>query len=305
MQKRGQTSSKLTAVVVLIVAAFIILHYLFYFATQVPFNIILLINIIVTAVVGYLAISIVANELKTLLSRSSGPSRGATVATTFRYIAYIVLALVLFAIAGVSDTALLAGGTFTGLVLGLASQQTLSNVFAGLLILTARPFFVGNRITLSTWQWGFALPSYPPKFFSENLVVPGYTGIVEDIRLNYTTLKLDEGIQVRVPNSIVIQASVVDHNVQERVVRVRYDVPKPVDSESLLTILHDAVAQNEFVSPGDSVKVYIENITPTDVIVVIEAGCKGAFEAPARSSILVDIEIATSKLKQSGQDGKK
>lgn len=291
--------SRLAGAVVVLVAAAVLLSFIFYFASEIPISVLLLIKLAVALVAGYLAIGIVANQIKRGISRTSGLERGATVATAFRYIGYIGLAFVALGLVGVTGTQLLAGGAFTGLVLGLASQQTLSNVFAGLMILTSRPFLVGNRITVSTWQWGFALPSYPPKFFSDNLLIPGYTGVVEDIRLNYTTIRLDEGIRVKVPNSIVIQASVVDHNVSERVVRVRYDIAKPVDTAALASTLHDVVAKNANVSKPETVAVYFENITPTDVIVVVEALCKGAYEAPARSSILLDIEKATTELKES------
>ncbi|MDG6989218.1 MAG: mechanosensitive ion channel family protein [Nitrososphaerota archaeon] len=263
-----------------------------------PFSALLLIKIAIAVVAGYFAIGILANQIKRGISKTSGPERGATVGTAFRFIGYIALAFIVLGLAGVSGTQLLAGGTFTGLVLGLAGQQTLSNVFAGLLILTSRPFLVGNRITLSTWQWGFVVPSYPPKFFSDDLLIPGYTGVVEDIHLNYTAIRLDEGTLVKVPNSIVIQASVVDQSPSERLVRVRYDVPKPVDTALLASTLHDVVVRNDHVSKPETVKVYFENITPTDVIVVIEAFCKGAYEAPVRSSILLDIERATAELKE-------
>jgi small-conductance mechanosensitive channel len=291
--------SRLAGAVIVLVAAVVLLSFIFYFAREIPISVLLLIKLAVALVAGYLAIGIVANQIKRGISRTSGLERGATVATAFRYIGYIGLAFVALGLVGVTGTELLAGGTFTGLVLGLASQQTLSNVFAGLMILTSRPFLVGNRITVSTWQWGFELPSYPPKYFSDNLLIPGYTGVVEDIRLNYTTIRLDEGIRVKVPNSIVIQASVVDHNTSERVVRVRYDVAKPVDTAALASRLHDVVARNANVSKPETVAVYFENITPTDVIVVVEALCKGAYEAPARSSILLDIEEATTELKES------
>ncbi|MDG6904091.1 MAG: mechanosensitive ion channel family protein [Nitrososphaerota archaeon] len=295
--------SRLAGAVIVLVAAAVLLSFIFYFASEIPISVLLLLKLAVALVAGYLAIGIVANQIKRGISRTSGLERGATVATAFRYIGYIGLAFVALGLVGVTGTELLAGGTFTGLVLGLASQQTLSNVFAGLMILTSRPFLVGNRITVSTWQWGFALPSYPPKFFSDNLLIPGYTGVVEDIRLNYTTIRLDEGIQVKVPNSIVIQASVVDHNTSERVVRVRYDVAKPVDTDALASTLHDVVAKNSNVSKRETVAVYFENITPTDVIVVVEALCKGAYEAPARSSLLLDIEKATTELKESQKKG--
>lgn len=294
-------SSTLAQAIILILAAIIGLYYLSNFQTQIPFNIWLAVELVVVALVGYLAIGMITNDLKRVLSKTSGVERGATVATTFRYMGYIALAFVVLGIAGVSGTELLAGGTFTGLVLGLASQQTLSNIFAGLLILTTRPFLVGNRITLSTWQWGFALPSYPPKFYSDDLLIPGYTGVVEDIRLNYTMIRLDEGVQLKVPNSIVIQAAVVAHTVEERIVRVRYDVLKPIDIDAMLTVFHDVVAKNSWVVKPESVMINVENITPTDVIVIIAALCKGSYEAPPRTSILIDIEKSLKTLKEKQQ----
>jgi small-conductance mechanosensitive channel len=302
MQTKAQTiSMKILQAIVLVIAGIVILYYLTFFAVQLPFSLTLAIKIVVAIVLGYLAISAVAGELRKLITKTSGSERGATVATAFRYFGFILLAFVVLAIAGVSGTDLLASGTFTGLVLGLASQQTLSNIFAGLLILTSRPFLVGERITLSTWQWGFALPSYPPKFFSDNLLIPGYTGVVEDIRLNYTTVRLDDGIVVRLPNSTVIQASVIDHKTSERLVRVRYDVAKPVDSSSLVQLIQTVVVKNSWVTKPETVSVNIENITPTDVVVVIEAVCRGAYEPPARSAILLDLEKSVTALKEGAQ----
>ena len=40
------------------------------------------------------------------------------------------------------------GGAFTAVVLGLAAQQTLGNLFAGMVLLSARPFRVGERVRL-------------------------------------------------------------------------------------------------------------------------------------------------------------
>ena len=39
---------------------------------------------------------------------------------------------------------LLVGGAVTGMVLGIAAQQSLSNVFAGLVLLFARPYIPGE-----------------------------------------------------------------------------------------------------------------------------------------------------------------
>ena len=40
------------------------------------------------------------------------------------------------------------GGAFTAVIVGLAAQQTLGNLFAGIVLLSARPFRVGDRVRL-------------------------------------------------------------------------------------------------------------------------------------------------------------
>ena len=57
-------------------------------------------------------------------------------------------------VAGVTPQALAAGGAFTAVVLGLAAQQTLGNLFAGMVLLSARPFRVGERVRLQAGAVG-------------------------------------------------------------------------------------------------------------------------------------------------------
>src|SRR3954447_8449579 len=55
-------------------------------------------------------------------------------------------AMVSLRLAGLQPGALAAGAGFTAIVLGLATQQTFGNVFAGVVLLSARPFRVGDRV---------------------------------------------------------------------------------------------------------------------------------------------------------------
>ncbi|WP_412538856.1 mechanosensitive ion channel family protein [Longispora sp. K20-0274] len=49
---------------------------------------------------------------------------------------------------------LLLGGALTGVVVGIAGQQTLANLFAGIVLLVARPFRVGQVVRLSSGALG-------------------------------------------------------------------------------------------------------------------------------------------------------
>lgn len=80
------------------------------------------------------------------------------------------------------------GGAITGVILGIAAQQSLSNVFAGLILLIVRPVSVGQRISLRSGPIGGP-----------------YTGEVEDMTLTYVRLITDRG-PLLLPNSTLLTA---------------------------------------------------------------------------------------------------
>jgi small conductance mechanosensitive channel len=80
-------------------------------------------------------------------------------------------------------TALLAGASIASVVIGLAAQNTLGNVVAGISITIYRPFRLGDRLQVAT---------------------PTGTevGVVQLISLGYTTLRTNDGRQVVLPNAV-------------------------------------------------------------------------------------------------------
>jgi small-conductance mechanosensitive channel len=251
---------------------------------------------IMTGVLGFLAITILGREIEVVSRRLFGPKRSNMILTIFRFIAYIVLALILLAIVGVSPMALLAGGTFAGLVLGLAAQTVLSNIIAGIMIILAQPYHVEDRITFVTWQYGLVVPSYPPKFYSQDSIIPGYSGKVTNIGLTYTVLRLDDGPIIKIPNSIMVVAAVVSHELKERWVRTKYEIPNSLDPKEVISILTVTLKKNEYVTKPDSLRVLINTTTATSYVISIDAICKGSLEEPPRSSILVDVMAAIKRL---------
>lgn len=79
------------------------------------------------------------------------------------------------------------GGAVTGIVLGLAAQSTLGNLFAGLLLLVLRPYVPGQWVALRSW-------------YSSGIE---YQGWVREVNLFYTVL--DQGLERRViPNAAAV-----------------------------------------------------------------------------------------------------
>ena len=133
------------------------------------------------------------------------PATAGTVGFLIRFVTVIVSAVVALRIAGLDAGTLALGGAFTAVVLGLASQQTLGNIFAGLVLLSTRPFRVGERVRLRGGP-----------------MAGNVEGVVSSLGLYYTTM-IDGSERVMVPNSVVLNLAVIPLREPDRVdLRARF-----------------------------------------------------------------------------------
>jgi len=129
-------------------------------------------------------------KVRELLQPVTGTSHSAVASYAILIIgafATLVITLELFA---VPVGQLVLGGALTSVFVGIAAQQALSNVFAGLVLLFARPFQVGDAIRLRAGALGGTLD-----------------GIVTDIGITYVRFDTD-GSVMSIPNSQVLNAVV-------------------------------------------------------------------------------------------------
>jgi len=306
---RRPAGARLVAYSVGLGVLFIAIGAFFYYGleelTPLPVSTNEVIRLLLIAAIGFLVIHSIDALLRSLVGRAWGERRAGLIAALFRLVGYTVLAFTLLLTAGISSLSLLAGGTFAGLVIGLAGQQVLSNLFAGFVILVATPYEIGERVTITTWQYGLTVPAYPPKFYSQDFLIPGYTGVVRDVGIFYTSLKSDEGTTIRVPNSIMVQAMVISHDVGTRPVRTKYEIPASaaVDPQEVLDAIAAAVRLNEWVARPETVNVTLNQATSASYVVAIDAWCRGAYEEPARSSILLTVIRTVRDLLESRRAG--
>ena len=142
----------------------------------------------------------------------------------------------------------MAGSAFTAVILGLAAQQTLGNLFAGMVLLSARPFRVGERVRLQAGAVGGTVE-----------------GIVSSLGLLYTTLARGDD-RIQVPNSIVLAAAVVPIKEPEPVdVRVRLSAG--ISMTQVQEILDDQV-KTATRSPAE---VLLQEIDGDEVVVRVQA----------------------------------
>ncbi len=120
---------------------------------------------------------------------SGGPERTRTpLSFVISLVGYVLLVIMIVGALGFQLDKLLVGGAVTGVVLGIAAQQTIGNVFAGIVLLVVRPFSVGDVIYLKG-------------------SLGEYEGTVTDMTLFYVHLLTDRG-NVLLPNAGVLASAV-------------------------------------------------------------------------------------------------
>src|SRR3954462_8796555 len=133
----------------------------------------------------------VGRALSPALFRRLEPATAGTVSFLIRLILLGIALLVALRYAGLDPHALTIGGAFTAIVLGLAAQNTLGNVLAGLLLLSARPFRVGDRVR-----------------FQAGGLAGQIEGVVMSLGLLYVTLAQGEDT-IMLPNNVAMSSAVV------------------------------------------------------------------------------------------------
>ena len=180
--------------------------------------------------------------------RRMDPSTAGTVGFVIRLLTMAITLLIALGVAGVSAPSLIAGTAFTAVVLGLAAQQTLGNLFAGMVLLTARPFRVGERVRLQAGGVGGQVE-----------------GIVSSLGLLYTTLARGED-QVLVPNNIVLAAAVVPLK-EPNPINVKVRLGAGIRPSQVQGILDEQIS----TATRSAAVVLLEEIDGNDVVVRVQA----------------------------------
>jgi small conductance mechanosensitive channel len=149
------------------------------------------ITVLVLMALGWAIARDVGRALGPPLFRRLDPATAGTVGFLIRLATVIVALVVALDVAGVHAQTLALGGAFTAVIFGLGAQQTLGNVIAGTVLLSARPFRVGERVRLQ----GGGLAGQ-------------IEGTVSSLGLLYTTFARGDDL-ILVPNSVVLNVAVL------------------------------------------------------------------------------------------------
>jgi len=197
--------------------------------------------------------------------RRMDPATAGTVGFVVRIVTVIIILFALLSVAGTSIKTLAVGGGFTAVVVGLAAQQTLGNAFAGIVLLSARPFRVGERVRLQAGATGGQID-----------------GVVSSLGLLYTTLT--QGPEKwMIPNNVVLAAVVVPLKEPDSIdVRVRL-------SNGVRPSQVQAILDHEIGTPTSSKGVVLEEVAGDDVVIRVQATPQLADDGPRLADEIMSV----------------
>jgi small conductance mechanosensitive channel len=173
----------------LVIAVLLIYHYrIAWFGLDVPVRVACSLALVA---LGWWVARDVGRALGPALFRRLEPATAGTVSFLIRLFLVGLALLVALRTAGLDPRTLAVGGAFTAVVLGLAAQNTLGNVLAGVLLISARPFRVGDRVR-----------------FQAGGLAGQVEGVVMGLGLLYVTLAQGEDT-IMIPNNVAMAAAVV------------------------------------------------------------------------------------------------
>jgi small-conductance mechanosensitive channel len=182
------------------------------------------------------------------LFRRMDPATAGTAGFVIRFFFLIVSAVVALRLAGLDPRTLALGGAISAVVIGLAAQQTLGNLIAGLVLITVRPFKVGDRVRLQAGG-----------------LAGQVEGVVSSLGLLYTTLAQGQD-SIMVPNNVVLSAAVVPLR-EPASVDLRARLKPGIKPSDVQSMLDDAISTPIAGEPN----ILLEEVDAEEVVVRIQA----------------------------------
>jgi small conductance mechanosensitive channel len=206
------------------------------------------VTVIVLMILGWAIARDIGRGLGPALFRRLDPATAGTVGFLIR-LATIVLALfVALRVAGVEARTLALGGAFTAVIFGLAAQQTLGNLIAGTVLLSARPFRVGERVRLQGGP-----------------IAGQIEGTVSSLGLLHTTFATGDDT-IMVPNSAVLSVAIMPLREPEAV-NLRARLRAGMTPGDLQEILERQLT----TQLRDAPRITLEELDGEEVVVLIAA----------------------------------
>ena len=184
-----------------------------------------IVSALFTLLTCLLVIRAITKVLKKLLAKTRLDDRARDyIAAAIKAVLYVIAGLIVVDSLGIPITSLVALLSVGSLGITLAAEDILGNIAGGLVILSSRPFSIGDFIE-----------------------VGGTSGTVQEISLNHTKLETADGLVVMLPNQELASSQVTNYTVLGRrrvtvTITASYDAP----TDTVISACREAMEPVDF-----------------------------------------------------------
>ncbi len=181
---------------------------------------------IIIYVVGRIIINLVLNQVTKLLKKKSIDSMLEGFALSIlKFVLMFVLIMAILQNFGVETTSLIAVLGAASLAIGLALQSNLSNFASGVMLVTLKPFKVGDYVEAG-----------------------GTAGTIVEIGTFHSTLKTPDNRKILVPNNGITSGSIINYSAySERRVDLVVGVSYDSDIDHVKKVIKEVIDNHELV----------------------------------------------------------
>jgi small conductance mechanosensitive channel len=230
---------------------------------------------VILLAVGWQIARDIGRSVGPAMFRRMDPATAGTAGFLLRLLTIVFVFVIAMRVVGLDPRTLAVGGAFTAVIFGLAAQQTLGNLIAGTVLLSARPFKVGDRVRLQGGQ-----------------IAGQIEGVVSSLGLLYTTFASGED-SIMVPNNAVLNVAVVPLREPEGV-DLRARLPADVAPSEVQALLQEKVQ----TPMRDVPRILLEELDGDDVVVRIQATPERAADGPKLATEVLAAVAPTARGEQ-------
>lgn len=192
-----------------------------------------------------------------------------------KYGLHIMLVVVLANSLGIESTSMAALVASGGMTVSLAMQGSLSNLAGGILILTLKPFVVGDYIIEDTHK---------------------NEGTVKEIQIFYTKLATIDNKTIVIPNGALANNSLTNVTAKEyRQLDLRVDISYDADLKKTKQLLQGILENDPSIVSDKEINVFVDNLGNSSVVIGLRAWVKTEEYWESRWRILENVKLTLDK----------
>ncbi|MDE6777095.1 MAG: mechanosensitive ion channel, partial [Oscillospiraceae bacterium] len=184
---------------------------------------------------------------RTLQRSKLDPTASGFLQSLMRVILYVLVVVIVLSVLNVPMTSIITVIGTISLTIGLALQDSLSNVAGGFLILFSKPLKVGDFVEFD-----------------------GITGTVEVIGILQTKLKKSDGTTVFIPNRKISDAIILNYSEDKnRRLDINFGISYESDENLAKKIICDILDKNNYVLHDEDYTVRVGELADSAVIIYV------------------------------------